>query len=291
MSESGEETSDTGSPVLKTGPMVENESASESSESDQEESSSESDRNPETIEKPAIVPMAPKHSSVPKPKPKPQPRPMHPAIAKMKSYDVMVLDAMNALNENKKAGVSIIRLLKYVRDNMVVRENFKSYFFKRAVDKALKAETFVHTSGVGMTGSIAFSAGHKKLLRQEEKKKEKDIKAAEKKAALKTKTKAKAKPKPKNPAKSKEPQQDKNNNIAMKKPTAKAKKARLSIPLLPTIKAKAKPKPKTVAKPKTNARNAEASQGKTKAAPSKEAGPNATTRTAAGKGKAVKAKT
>lgn len=293
MSESGEETSGNDSPVIKSRPMAGNESASESSHSEQEESTSESDQQPETVEKATVknkipVTVATKPSTAPKPKAAPRP-----AIARTKSYDAMVLDAMNALNGNKKSGVSIISVLKYVQANMEERDKFKRTMFKKAIDKALKTEMFVHTSGVGMSGSITFSAEHKKNLKLEEKKQAKAAKAAEKLAAAKAKLSAKSS---KRPSKPKKLHQDENNNTAPKKAGAKVKKVRLSIAVLPTVKAKAKPKPRAAAKPKTTELNAKANKGPTKAGPSKAAGPStktaaSTTRAAAGKGKAGASKT
>lgn len=254
MSQSEEETSGTESPFLKSRTVARSESSSEEYESDQEESGDENEQQPDTDEKEVVQPKPPK-VSIPQSAPKLNvaPRAPRPTAVKSKSYDVMILDAMNALDENKKAGVSIRSVMKYVQDNMPIPGNFKMYMFKKAVDKALNKDMFVHTSGTGMTGSIAFSAAHKKTKKL---KLAKEMKAAEKKETAEAKPKTKAKPKPtKAAAKLKGPAKDKNNPgkkpAASKNTTGKEKKARLSVSLLPKLKAKAKPKPKAVAKSKS----------------------------------------
>lgn len=324
MSESEEETSGTDSPVIKSRAVPRNQSSSEEYDSDEEEekeaeksaedgeaesedeNADESEQQPEIAEKVNVQPKIPVSSMPSSLAPKRQLAPpgAQLPIVKPKSYDTMVLDAMKALDENKRSGVSVISVSKYIKDNMLMRDNFKKALFKKAIDKALKSEMFVHTSGMGMSGSIAFSVAHKKTMKQEQNKKEKALKAAEKKAtkAAEAKLKAKAKPKVKT---TKEPPKDKNNNktdkpAASKKPTAMAKKARLSIAIMPAAKAKAKPKPKAAAKAKPAASKATASkQTTTNAVASEVAGPNTKGRakaaapsktTVAAKDKAGKAK-
>lgn len=293
MSESEEETSGTDSPVIKSRAVPRNQSSSEEYDSEDEEeqeaeksaedgeaeSGDESEQQPEIAEKVNVQPKIPVGTMPSSLAPKRQlaPRGVQLTIVKPKSYDAMVLDAMQALDENKRSGVSVISVSKYIKDNMQMRDNFKKALFKKAIDKALKSEMFVHTSGMGMSGSIAFSAAHKKTMKKEQNKKERALKAAEKKAtkAAEAKLNTKAKPKVKT---TKEPPKDKNNNktdkpAASKKPTAK--KARLSIAIMPAAKAKAKPKPKAAAKAKPAASKATTSkQTTTNAVASEVAGPN-----------------
>ncbi|XP_029725029.1 histone H1 [Aedes albopictus] len=260
MSQSEEETSGTESPFLKSRTVTRNESSSEEYESDQEESGDENEQQQSDTEESEVVQAKPPTVSIPQSAPKPniEPRAPRPTV-KSKSYDVMILDAMNALDENKKSGVSIRSVSKYVQDNMPVPENFKMFMFKKAVDKALSKDMFVHTSGTGMAGSIAFSAAHKKTKKLQQ---AKEMKAAEKKAKTEAKAKAKAetaKAKPKTTKAAAKPKpKDKNNNPSekladSKNTTVKGKKARLSVSLLPTLKAKAKPKPKAAVKSETEA--------------------------------------
>ncbi|EAT37349.1 AAEL010638-PA [Aedes aegypti] len=299
MSQSEEETSGTESPFLKSRAVTRSESSSEEYESEQDGSVDEAEEQPDEAEKETVQPKVPKAdnvlSSAPKPNessstPKTANRAIRPVVVKSKSYDVMLLEAMNALDENKKSGVSIKSVMKYVQDNIKVRENFKMHMFKKAIDKALLADLFVHTSGTGMTGSIAFSAAQKKSRKLQ---KAKEIKAAEKKAISDAKTKEKHKPKAiKKASKPKGPSKDKNNNSteaqgASKKTTGKGKKARLSVTLLPTIKAKPKPKakPKAAPKPKSEPTKATSSKEMPKAVSTEAADQNTKGRTRAGPAK------
>lgn len=262
MSSSDETTVETESPLVIKRPVPRKQSASESEENDSEpertadESEEEGDdataEDDETEKSPQpVVPVAPKPSSVPK-----APR----NAVKSKTYDRMVHEAMETLNEIRRLGVSIQRIVKYVNENYDVASNKVKFYCKKAIDKGLKENIYVHTSGVGLAGSIAFSVEYWNDMKKAQ---NKILKAAEREEKSKATTKRKPKPKPKpkekvepKPTAAKKPKatkadsnsqksqpQDKNNNPTVGKAAAKKTKKiiRLSVNL-PTTRAKPKPK-------------------------------------------------
>lgn len=271
MSSSDETTVEAESPLVIKRPLPRKQSSSESEENDSEpegpadESEGEGDdgteEDDETEKSPQpVVPVAPKPSSAPKAKNAPR------NAVKSKTYDLMVHEAMSKLNEVRRLGVSIQAIVKYVNANYDVTSNRVNFYCKKAIDKGLKENIYVHTSGVGFSGSIAFSVEYWNDMKKVEKK---TMKAAEREEKSKAKPKPKPKPKPKLKAKvdpkptaakkpkadsksqDSQPQKDKNNNPTVGKAAAKKtmKTIRLSVNL-PTTRAK--PKPKAAPGAKTN---------------------------------------
>ncbi|XP_058818993.1 histone H1-like [Topomyia yanbarensis] len=218
------------------------------------------------------------------------------------SYDKMVYEAVKELDENKRSGTSISKIIKFVTTKYDLKDSKVKLFCKKAFEKGIKDETYVKTSGVGMTGSINFSTKHKQKLNKEKKKETVPPKKPTTKAktAVKpksgksktdkkqpsatkevTSTKTKAKPK----AKSTKSSKDANNNSAAttgaKKPKAvsntktKVSKAtgKVRLSINPNIAPKLKPQPKNAAAKASvsNAKgvkpNAKLPTSKTKAGP------------------------
>lgn len=266
MSSSNEETQ---SPLLiKSRPVPQKKSSSESEESglesegstdESEEESGEDTEEAEETEKPPkpVVSARPKPPSAPKAKSVPR---TTNTVTKSKPYHRMVHEAMEKLAESRRVGVSIQRIVKYVNDNNDLPTDRSKFYCKKAIDKGLKDNIYVHTSGAGMSGSIVFSSDHFKNLKKEQKK---TLKAEEKKAIPKSKAKPKSKPsqkpkpklteakKPKEGSKTKnsQPKNDKNGKSPVGDAAAKKTKRKLGpATVVPTTKAKVKPKPKSESK-------------------------------------------
>lgn len=218
--------------------------SSEESATESEEESDDDIKETEKAEK-LPYPIVSKPSLVPTAKIAPS------NAVKSKTYDQMVYEAMKNLNENRRIGVSIQRIMKYMRENHELPPKKIKFFLKKTIDKGLKENIYVHTSGTGLLGSIAFSTAHWNDLKKEEKK---ELKAVERKAAPKPAVKRKPGPKQKampisKPAKklkvdpkTKKSQsvEDKNNNVTVGK--TGAKKANVASNLLKGLP-KTKPKP------------------------------------------------
>lgn len=221
-------------------------------ESQENDSSEETDTGSEKESgddiKEAEKPEKPPHLVVSKPPLEPTAQIAPKNTVKSIGYDRMVYEAMKNLNENRRLGVSIQRILKYMQENYDLPSKRIKFFLKRSIDKGLKDNIYVHTSGTGLQGSIAFSTAHWNDLKKE---KRKVLRAAEKKETAKRKLETKKNVEPLSTAviklkvdtKTKKTQsaKDKNNNATDGK--AASKKAKMAVKALPM--AKAKPKQKT----------------------------------------------
>lgn len=183
-------------------------------------------------------------------------KPNHP------SYEKMVLETMIKLDEHKRGGVSIMKIVKFLSSTYSVDGRMK-LFCKKAIEKGIKENLYVKTTGVGFSGSINFSAQYRQKQKQQEAKalkataapknkakpKPKKLPAKPKKASKKAVTSKKVEPK----STKEKPKKDANNNsktTVTKKATTGPKvkiskasgKVRLSISAPTTTKIKAKPK-------------------------------------------------
>lgn len=292
-SESENETSMEESPVIKSRPILKSEGSEEyeseetkedaaanqtddndedddddeeQDAADEEETESDEAEPPNTISavKTSIGPAKTASSKIPQSKPlltnekqmEDHSKPHHP------SYDKMVLEAMTKLDEHKRSGVSIVKIIKFISSTCAENSRMK-FFCRKAIEKGINEDLYMKTTGVGFSGSINFSAKYRQKQKQEKAKALKATAAPKVKAKSNTK-KLPAKPKPASkkaaplkkaepkPTKAK-PKKDANNNsktTVTKKTTTgpKAKisktsgKVRLSIAAPTTIKPKAKPK-------------------------------------------------
>ncbi|XP_053691886.1 uncharacterized protein LOC128740373 [Sabethes cyaneus] len=117
-------------------------------------------------------------------------------------YDEMVEQAVKELVENQRTGTSIQKVMKFIENKYSVPEAKAKLFCKKSIQKGLKNETYVKTSGIGLTGSIDFSASYKKKMKREQMKlmklqNPKDLKIKTKAVAKKNVPNLKAKPKTK----------------------------------------------------------------------------------------------
>lgn len=183
-SESEEETSMTESPnIVKQG------SSQESEEYESEEDQEEEPAHSSTPNIEAVVqnPFAGKPSIKPSPPGATGParalKPTHP------SYENMVLDAMKILDENKRTGVSISKILSFVTTKNALPATKTRLFFKKAIEKGITNKIYAHTTGTGFSGSIKFSAEYRNKLKKEQAKELRDAaKPVSKAKPQKTKT-------------------------------------------------------------------------------------------------------
>ncbi|XP_053691885.1 uncharacterized protein LOC128740371 [Sabethes cyaneus] len=202
-SESEQESSEAESPVIKTRPVPRQQSSESGEESDEDadhEDTAEEDENDESDEQEEIEEkqkdmQAKSVSSKTKGGPVNPPKAFKPAatVVAMQhpKYDKMVEEAVKELVENQRTGTSIYKVMKFIENKYSVPEAKAKLFCKKAIQKGLKNETYVKTSGIGLTGSIGFSASFKKKIKSEQ------AKLLKPKKPTTSQVKAKAKPQPK----------------------------------------------------------------------------------------------
>ncbi|XP_058447201.1 histone H1B-like [Malaya genurostris] len=198
------------------------------------------------------------------------------------TYDKMVFEAVKDLDENKRSGTSISKILKFVTTKYDLEDNRARLFCKKAIEKGIKDETYVKTSGVGFSGSITFSSKYRQKWNKEKKKALKPPKQSKTSAEPKPKTTSaktkkqpptatkkvptsKAKPKPK--AKSGKSSKDSNNNATSKAvpkkhkpgPNTKAKVSKTTGSVRLSINPKVAPPKARIAASKVNEAKSKAS--------------------------------
>ncbi|XP_055548102.1 histone H1-I-like [Wyeomyia smithii] len=270
-SEAEYESSETDSPVIRTRPIPQQQKVSgsddEGSENEDQEEFEEEEVDEQQKENPQSENRVAKSTVMP---PASGPGaavtvPQHP------KYDKMVEEAVKELVENKRSGTSIQKILKFITNKYLIAEPKAKFFCKKSLEKGLKNEMYIKTSGVGFSGSVNFTTSYRKKLKAEQTKllkpkktKESKVKPKAKPAEAKTKKDtiakkrgptSKAEPKVKQAAVSKK---DKNNNPAPKTGSKNAKIANTKTKISKTgkvrlsINAKIAPQPK--AKPKVTAK-------------------------------------
>lgn len=258
------------SPVIRTRPVLEqptseseeeendetDDSTQEVEEEDTDENEDEKNQNEQKIMQMKTVASKPAISSVPAAITVVASTSQHP------KYDKMVKEAVLELGENKRNGTSIQMIIKFIANKYTIPDSKAKIFCKKAIEKGLKDEMYVKTTGVGFNGSINFSTTYKKLMKREQAKLAKPTKPKPEKVITAVKPKPKkvitaAKPKPKKS--STKPKKDSNNNPATKVGSKSTKtantKAKISkngkVRLSINTKAIPQPKLKATVKPKS----------------------------------------
>lgn len=208
----------------------------EKSEDDQEEDSEqEEDAVAEEPQKQEVRPVRskPTTQTMPKPGPAVQKKPAigpsrHVAAQKVSHppYLVMVLDAMQDLitDDRRISGVTLAKITKLVSAKIDQEGAQVKMYCWKAIDKLIKDDILMKKTGIGMQGSIGYSAKYRtKLKDAANPKPPKEAKPRAKPAPKKkTAPSAKADPKKKPVAKTKPAKKDSNNNAKPAKSTKKA---------------------------------------------------------------------
>lgn len=140
----------------------------------------------------------------------------------------MVLDAMQDLvtDERRISGVTFAKINKFVAAKTEQSEAHVKLFCWKAIEKHIKDEILMKKTGVGMNGSVGYSAKYREKLKKAANPKPPKVakpkaKPAPKKKPEKAAPAAKAEPKKKPVAKAKPANKDSNNNLKTAKPTKK----------------------------------------------------------------------
>lgn len=144
------------------------------------------------------------------------------------SYMKMVLDAMQDLvtDERRNSGVTFAKINKFVAAKTEQTEAHVKLWCWKAIEKHIKDEILMKKTGIGMNGSVGYSAKYREKLKKAANPKppkaaKPKAKPAPKKKPEKAAPAAKADPKKKPAAKAKPAKKDSNNNSKTAKPAKK----------------------------------------------------------------------
>uniref|UniRef100_A0A1Q3EV46 Putative histone h1 n=1 Tax=Culex tarsalis TaxID=7177 RepID=A0A1Q3EV46_CULTA len=211
----------------------------EQSEQDEEDDSEEEEDDvAEEPEKQEVRPVRskPTTQAMPKPGPAVQKKPAVGPSAALTStkvshppYPIMVLDAMKELvtDERRIAGVTLAKITKYVEIKTKQPGAHVKLYCWKAIEKHIKDDILMKKTGVGMQGSIGYSAKYRAKLKKDAnpkppKKDKAKAKTAPKKKSEKPTQATKADPKKKPASKAKPVKKDSNNNAKPAKPKTAA---------------------------------------------------------------------